>query len=62
MSLLAYSTNPNGLMINTESDWCLITPYSTSLFRIQFNQKCEFDRKDGFSVQYYSQKEKFHFL
>ena len=50
MSLLAYSTTPNGLTIKTESDWCLITPYSTSLFRIQFNQKCEFDRKDGFSV------------
>jgi len=50
MTILTYSANSDGLLIQDDSGWLLLTPYSASLIRIRYNQNGGFGQQPGLTV------------
>src|SRR5512135_2917120 len=50
MPILTYSTRTYGLLIQGDSGWLLLTPYSASLIRIRYNQNGSFNQQPGLMV------------
>jgi alpha-D-xyloside xylohydrolase len=53
MSILSYSTQPDGLIIHCDSGWYSLSPYTSSLVRIRYNQINFFPQKTGWIVNSY---------
>ena len=50
MSNQTYSKRSDGLVIQSDSDWLLLTPYTDSLIRVRYNQSDSFSQDSGLIV------------
>ena len=50
MPILTYKTQPDGLLIQSDRGWLMLTPYSSRAIRVRYTEQPEFSNKPSLMI------------